>query len=74
LLEYPTTPVVYGNYYLSNRQASLSRHLLAPDYDYSRLLAEILLQPGPRAYFIRKAFERIGGLDLNLIQTQDFDF
>ena len=74
LNRYPSNPVVYGHYDLINTEGKLIKRVLAPDFDYLRLVAQHEVQPGPGAFFRREAFEFTQGWNPHLRQTPDFDF
>ena len=74
LMDNPQVPVVYGDYDLIDDSGNTLRRVRAPDFDYSRLIAEHEVQPGPGAFFRRAAFEFSQGWDPSLRQTPDYDF
>ncbi len=74
LTENPQVPVVYGDYDLIDESGRHLRRVHAPDFDYSRLIAELEVQPGPGAFFRREAFKFSQGWDPTLRQTPDYDF
>jgi len=74
LQKHPDAIVVYGDYDLIDESGRPFRRILAPDFDYRRLIAEFDVQPGPGAFFRREVFDLTGGWNQHLKQTPDFDF
>jgi glycosyltransferase involved in cell wall biosynthesis len=74
LLANPDIIMTYGDYALIDDNNNLIRNVVAPEFNYSDLLAKVIIQPGPGIFFRREGFLKIGGWDTALRQMPDLDY
>lgn len=70
----PAMVMVYGDYQLMDAKSRPTEHVAAPDFDYREMVCDIVVQPGPGIFFHRICFERLGGWDVSLHQTPDYEY
>lgn len=66
--------LVYGDYQLVDADSKVIERVYAPEFDYSEMVANIVVQPGPGVFFRRDDFERIGGWNESLRQIPDYEY
>lgn len=74
LLDQPATAAVYSDFMLISEASRVLRQIRAPEFSYYDLLVKAICQPGPGAFFRKKAYEQAGGWDVSLRQMPDLDF
>lgn len=70
----PEVVMVYGDYQLMDATSKTIEHVSAPDFSYRNMVRDIVVQPGPGVFFRRECFERLGGWDVTLRQTPDYEY
>jgi glycosyltransferase involved in cell wall biosynthesis len=71
---HPDVVMVYGDYQLMDADSKTTAHVSAPDFSYREMVRDIVVQPGPGVFFRRECFERLGGWDVTLRQTPDYEY
>ena len=66
--------LVYGDYYLTDADSNVIDEVYAPEFNYSDMVSNIVVQPGPGVFFYKNAFEKIGGWNESLRQIPDYDY
>jgi len=66
--------LAYGDYLLVDAESKVIERVYAPEFDYSEMVANIVVQPGPGVFFRRYAFEKIGGWNESLCQIPDYEY
>lgn len=70
----PEAQVAYCDFDLIDGNGRRTGNVQTPDYDYRRMVEELICPPGPGALFRRSLFERIGGWDEHLRKIPDFEY
>lgn len=70
----PDAVMVYGDYQLMDSGSKTTEHVSAPDFSYREMVGDIVVQPGPGVFFRREGFDRLGGWDVSLRQTPDYEY
>lgn len=70
----PGLVAAYPDFNLIDPDSRVVRRVEAPDYDYSKMLSEVVCLPGPGSLFRRLAYDRAGAWDPRLRQMPDYDF
>jgi len=70
----PDTVMVYGDYQLMDAGSNTTKHVIAPNFSYREMVRDIVVQPGPGVFFRRECFDRLGGWDVSLRQTPDYEY
>ncbi|MBN1995821.1 MAG: glycosyltransferase [Anaerolineae bacterium] len=74
LIAHPEVDIVYGDINYIDEHSRVIQRYQAPAFDFARLLTEGCYIP-QQSVFIRKAvFEKVGGLDVNLYTSMDYDY
>jgi glycosyltransferase involved in cell wall biosynthesis len=66
--------MTYGDYMLIDDKSEDIRRIYAPEYDYEKMLSDIVVQPGPGIFFRRSAFAKIGGWNSSYRQVPDLEY
>lgn len=66
--------LVYGDYYLTDADSNVIDEVYAPEFNYSDMVSNIVVQPGPGVFFYKNAFDKIGGWNESLRQIPDYDY
>jgi len=66
--------MTYCDYILMDNDSEDIRRVFAPDYDYERMVSDIVVQPGPGVFFRKEAFEKIGGWNIAYRQVPDLEY
>jgi len=66
--------LVYGDYELIDANSKIIKWVKAPEFNYSEMVTDIVVQPGPGVFFRRGGFEKIGGWNSKLRQVPDYDY
>lgn len=74
LHENPDAVLVYGDFKLIDPSSSTIRTVITQDFDYKKMLAEVICQPGPGVMFRKSAFEAAGLWDSELRQMPDYEY
>ncbi len=64
----------YCDFNLIDPDSAFLRRVRTPDFDYRRMVTEIVCPPGPGAFFRRDAFEKAGGWNRAFRQFGDYEF
>lgn len=64
----------YCDFDLIDSNGRFIRSVLTEKFDAKRLTEDLVCQPGPGAFFRAESFKSVGGWDMNLRQTPDFEF
>lgn len=64
----------YCDYNLIDPNSAQLRRVRAPEFDYRRMVTDILCPPGPGAFFRRQALDQAGGWNGAFRQFGDYDF
>lgn len=70
----PDAVVAYGDFDLIDATGRRTGAVQAPEYDYRRMVEELICPPGPGAIFRRSVFEKIGGWNEELRKIPDFEY
>ena len=70
----PDAVMVYGDYQLMDSGSKTMEHVSAPDFSYREMVRDIVVQPGPGVFFRRECFDKLGGWDVSLRQTPDYEY
>ncbi len=70
----PDAVMVYGDYQLMDSGSNTTKHVIAPDFSYREMVRDIVVQPGPGVFFRRECFDKLGGWDVSLRQTPDYEY
>jgi len=70
----PDAVVAYCDFDLIDGNGHLSGKVQTPDYDYRRMVEELICPPGPGALFRRSLFDKIGGWNEHLRKIPDFEY
>lgn len=70
----PGSVLVYPDFYLLNAQGQTTQLVTPPDYSEYELYAQLHCLPGPGAFFVRAAYERVGPWRTDLRQMPDLEF
>ncbi len=74
LQTHPNALVAYCDFDLIDSKGQRTGVVRSPDYDYRRMVEELICPPGPGALFRRSLFDRIGGWNENLRKIPDFEY
>jgi glycosyltransferase involved in cell wall biosynthesis len=74
LQENDSAILAYGDYYLINAESEVIKLVNAPEFNYSEMVASIVVQPGPGVFFWRRGFKKVGGWDESLHQVPDYEY
>lgn len=66
--------MTYCDYMLMDANSADMRRVHAPDFDYEKMLSDIVVQPGPGVFFRRSAFAKIGGWNPSYRQVPDLEY
>lgn len=64
----------YPNFLIIDPDSRRVRSVSAPSFDIYKMITQFECAPGPGALFLKSAFERAGGWNEELKQTQDFEY
>lgn len=70
----PDVLVAYGDFDLIDAIGRRTGAVQTPEYDYQRMVEELICPPGPGAIFRRSLFEKIGGWNEQLRKIPDFEY
>ena len=70
----PDALVAYCDFDLIDGKGRRTGLVRAPDYDYRRMVEELICPPGPGALFRRSLFDQIGGWNEHLRKIPDFEY
>lgn len=68
------TVVSYCDYDLIDASGNYIRDVKAEDFSVKRLVEDLVCQPGPGAFFTKKAYEEVGGWREDLKHIPDYEF
>lgn len=74
LQAHPNALVSYCDFDLIDGKGRRTGAVRSPDYDYRRMVEELICPPGPGALFRRSLFDQIGGWNENLRKIPDFEY
>jgi len=74
LIENENAILVYGDYLLIDAKSQVIKRVYAPEFDYSEMVANIVVQPGPGVFFWKDGFKEVGGWDVSLCQVPDYEY
>lgn len=74
LLTHAGTVLVYPDFYILSAQGETTGLVTPPDYSEIELYAQLHCLPGPGAFFLRAAYERVGPWRADLRQMPDLEF
>lgn len=66
--------MTYCDYMLMDANSADIRRVYAPEFDYKKMLSDIVVQPGPGVFFRRTAFKKIGGWNSSYRQVPDLEY
>lgn len=66
--------MTYCDYILMDAESDDIRRVHAPEFDYEKMLADIVVQPGPGVFFRGSAFTEIGGWNPSYRQVPDLEY
>lgn len=70
----PDSLVAYGDFDLIDAAGRRTGGVQSPEYNYQRMVEELICPPGPGAIFRRSLFDQIGGWNEELRKIPDFDY
>ncbi len=70
----PDVVLTYCDFELIDADSRVIRTVRTEDFDYGRMVVDLVCAPGPGVFFRRIAFERAGGWDPTLRQMPDYEF
>lgn len=70
----PDIVATYPDFKLIDPSSKLVRQVSAPDYDFEKMLTDVVCYPGPGAFFRRRAYEQAGPWNPMFRQMPDYDF
>jgi len=70
----PDAALSYCDFNLIDPSSAVVRRVRAPDFDYRRMLAQMICPPGPGAFFRRWAFEKAGSWHTGFRQMLDYEY
>lgn len=74
LRSYPDAVLTYCDFNLIDPQSRLIRRVRAPDFDYRRMVTQLVCPPGPGAFFRRSAWRNAGPWNPAYRQHGDLEF
>ncbi len=74
LQTHPDSLVAYCDFDLIDSKGRRTGAVRSPDYDYRRMVEQLICPPGPGALFRRSLFDRIGGWNEHLRRIPDFEY
>lgn len=74
LNQFDSIVATYCDFDLIDSNGRFIRSVRTENFDAKRLTEDLVCQPGPGAFFRAEVFENVGGWDMNLRQTPDFEF
>lgn len=66
--------MTYCDYMLMDSKSADLRRVYAPEFDYEKMVSDIVVQPGPGVFFRRSAFTKIGGWNSSYRQVPDLEY
>lgn len=70
----PKAVLTYCDFNLIDPESRFIRRVTAPDFDFRRMITDVVCSPGPGALFRRSGFERAGLWDPQYRQMPDYDY
>jgi glycosyltransferase involved in cell wall biosynthesis len=74
LAAHPDVVLTYCDFVLLDPGSHEIRTVRTEDFDYARMVVDLVCMPGPGVFFRRAAFERVGGWDPAFRQMPDYDY
>lgn len=74
LEEHSEAVMVYGDYDLIDPDSGFVRRVVAPDFDYTAMVRDLVCAPGPGVFIRRSAVDRIDGWNTKLRHAPDFEY
>jgi glycosyltransferase involved in cell wall biosynthesis len=74
LTERPELVMVYGDYTLIDDTSLQLRVVHTPEFNYEKMVSELVVQPGPGVFFRRDAYKQAGGWNTSLYQMPDIEY
>lgn len=66
--------LTYPDYTLIDTKSRFIRTVQAPDYDYYKMISGVTCQVGVGAFFLRKAYDKVGGWNPKYRFVSDYEF
>lgn len=70
----PKAVLTYGDFNLIDPDSRFIRRVITPDFDFHRMITDVVCPPGPGPLFRRSAFERAGLWDSRYRQMPDYEY
>jgi glycosyltransferase involved in cell wall biosynthesis len=74
LAGHPKAVLTYGDFNLIDPDSRFIRRVITPDFDFHRMITDVVCPPGPGPLFRRSAFERAGLWDSRYRQMPDYEY
>lgn len=65
---------VYPDFEQVDEASCVFESVRAPEFNYAEMLMTASCPPGPGAFFLRSAYQQVGGWDVSLRRIPDFEF
>lgn len=70
----PDAVLSYCDFNLIDPDSAVVRRVRAPDFDYRKMVTQMICPPGPGAFFRRSAFEKAGTWHTGFRQMLDYEY
>ncbi|MDX8389642.1 MAG: glycosyltransferase family 2 protein [Mariprofundaceae bacterium] len=74
LLSHENVVMTYCDYMLIDGNGDDIRRVDTPEFDYEKMVSDIVVQPGPGPFFRSSAFKKIGGWNTSYRQIPDLEY
>jgi glycosyltransferase involved in cell wall biosynthesis len=71
---HPDAVLTYCDYLMVDADSRPIRRVTAPEFDYDKMLVDVVCHPGPGAFFRRSAFEAVGLWNESLKTNLDYEY
>ena len=70
----PSAVLTYCDFHLIDPDSRVIRQVMTPDFDFHRMITDVVCPPGPGPLFRRGAFEKAGLWDAQFRQMPDYEY